>query len=95
MAAGTLAVISSIDVLRETAHDIALETPPGDVQALCDALWVAATRSVHFRERVDRGIRRALDFTTERMTAATIEVYVRTAARGRAHTTTDPKPRRP
>jgi alpha-1,3-rhamnosyl/mannosyltransferase len=84
MAAGTLAVISSIAVLRETSRGIALETPPREVEALSEALWIAATPSVQNRARVDRGLRRALDFSIERMTKATLDVYFEAAARRRA-----------
>lgn len=94
MAAGTPAVISSIDVLRETSQDIAIETPPGDAAAVADKLWITSTPSVEFRDRVERGRRRALDFTTERMAAATIDVYAEAAARRRARAP-NPKSRHP
>lgn len=85
MAAGTLAVMSSIDVLRETSQGIALEAPPGDAEALADMLRVAATSSSDLRDRVDRGLRRARDFSVERMVAATVDVYAETASYRQAH----------
>jgi glycosyltransferase involved in cell wall biosynthesis len=84
MAAGTLAVMSSIDVLRETSQGIALEAPPGNAEALADRLRTAATWSVDLRDRVNRGLQRAHDFSIDRMASATVAVYTEAATRRQA-----------
>lgn len=86
MAAGTPAIISSIDVLRESARGAALEAAPGDASALAAAMAEASGAGARIREVAERGRARAADFTIERMTTSIIAVYEQAiqAAAGRA-----------
>ncbi len=84
MAAGTPAIISSIEVLRENSLGVALEVPPASPTALADALLIAEGHPDELRSRTNRGLQRALEFNTERTASATIDVYAEAAARRRA-----------
>jgi glycosyltransferase involved in cell wall biosynthesis len=84
MAAGTPAIVSSIEVLRELSAGAASEVPRGAVEPLAVLL-----RSMDFENPAveglrRRGLERSREFTIARMADRTIEAYQETLARHHA-----------
>lgn len=84
LAAGTPAIVSAIDVLREIAQGAALEVPARDVSALETALASADADPDRLAGLAARGRDRAAAFTVERMTESVLDVYADAVARSRA-----------
>jgi len=83
MAAGTPVVASALDGYRNVATDgaDALLVPPGDVEALADALRRALTDRGLAQRLRDTGVRRAQDFSMRQLAEEYLTVYERLAAR--------------
>ena len=77
---GTPVVASSIPAFAEVAGDAALFVPPGDVDALADALAEALSGDAAIVRRVAVGRQRAALFTWDACAAKTIEAYERAMA---------------
>jgi len=81
MACGTPVVTSNTSSLPEVVGDAALQVDPDDVDTLADALLTAATDAAPRDDLIEKGRRRAAQFTWERTAQLTLDTY-RAAAQG-------------
>jgi glycosyltransferase involved in cell wall biosynthesis len=75
MACGTPVVTSNVASLPEVVGDAALTVNPTDVQALADAIHLVASRPGLRAHLVEKGLRRAAQFTWRRCAEETLAVY--------------------
>jgi glycosyltransferase involved in cell wall biosynthesis len=75
MACGCPVVVSNAGSLPEIAADAALVVEPSDAAGLADALRRVVTEQATRRELVERGLRRAAQFSWERTARETMAVY--------------------
>jgi glycosyltransferase involved in cell wall biosynthesis len=75
MACGTPVVTSSTSSLPEVAGDAARLVDPRDVDAMATAITTLLEDSDARAQLVERGLRRAAEFTWDRVAATTVDVY--------------------
>jgi glycosyltransferase involved in cell wall biosynthesis len=76
MAGGTLVAASNTSSLPEVGGDVAFYFDPYDTDSIADCLLrVVQLSSEERRERIDRGIARAREFTWERCVWKTVQVF--------------------
>ena len=83
LAAGTPAVVSDIEVLRELSNGAAREVPPGAPEPLAAAMASFDALDPNVEELCRRGRERAQHFSISNMADKTIDVYEATAAAAR------------
>jgi glycosyltransferase involved in cell wall biosynthesis len=84
MACGCPVVVSTAGSLPEIAADAALLVDPHDAAALTDAVRRTLTDEATRKELIERGLRRAAEFSWERTARETTAVYVTVRRRGLA-----------
>lgn len=77
MACGTPVVVSNVSSLPETVGDAALTVDPFDAEAMAAALLSLHQDTALRESLIERGFRRAAEFTWERTARRTAEVYRR------------------
>ncbi len=75
MACGTPVITSAISSLPEIVGDAGLLVPPGDEQALSDAIFETLSNQTLQKQLATKGIQRASLFTWERTAQETLRVY--------------------
>lgn len=75
MACGTPVVVSDIAPLRELCGDAALYAPPRDYEAFTDQILTVLSDKRERDRLSESGLARAAEYTWERTTELTIEVY--------------------
>jgi glycosyltransferase involved in cell wall biosynthesis len=79
MACGTPVVVSNTSSLPEVVGDAALQVDPSDVEGLTVAMWRVLCDATLRKKMIDKGLKRARQFSWRKAAEETLEVYRRLA----------------
>ncbi|HOU22922.1 MAG: D-inositol 3-phosphate glycosyltransferase [Chloroflexi bacterium ADurb.Bin180] len=85
MACGTPVVVSNTSSLPEVVGDAALLVDPSDVEGLTVAMWRVLSDATLRKKMIDKGLKRARQFSWRKAAEETLEVYRRLAGERPTH----------